>query len=206
MGLLSDAKTLGGIGSILVLLTVAPSVGWILGIVGFVMILVAISRISQAVNDKKIYDNMLASVILAIGAIAVGALTVIGSVYKVLGMGSFVGPDFVLSSNITTGDWIGLIATAAGGIIAVWLILLVSAVFIRRSFNSIASKLNIKMFETVGLIYLIGAATAIIGVGFILLFVAEILLVVSFFEISAVEESKPRMQDSSAKSPEMQGV
>ena len=206
MALLSDAKTLGGIGSILVLLTVAPSVGWILGIVGFIMILVAISKISQAVNDKKIYDNMLASVILAIGAIAVGALTVIGSIYKVLGMGSFVGPDFVLSSNITTGDWIGLVATAAGGIIAVWLILLVSAVFIRRSFNSIASKLNIKMFETAGLVYLIGAATAIIGVGFILLFVAEILLVVSFFEINPVQETQPPIKVGSANAPEMRGV
>jgi uncharacterized membrane protein len=192
LSLLSDAKTLGGIGSILVLLTVAPNIGWIFGIAGFVMILVAISKISQAVNDKKIYDNMLKSVILAIGAIVVGTVTVIGSVYKVMGMGSFVGSDFVLSPNITTGDWIGLAVAAAGGLIAVWAILVASAVFIRRSFNSMASKLNVKMFETAALIYLIGAATAIVGIGFLLLFVAEILLIVSFFSIQEQQQRVPQ--------------
>ena len=40
------------------------------------------------------------------------------------------------------------------------------------------------MFETAGLLYLIGAATAIIGIGFVLILVAEILLAVSFFSIS----------------------
>jgi uncharacterized membrane protein len=188
MSSLADAKTLGGIGSILVLLTVAPSVGWILGIVGFVMILVAISKISKVVNEKKIYNNMLTSVVLAISAIAVGTVTLIGAVYRVMGMGSFVGSSFVLSPNITTGDWIGLAAAAAGGLVAVWAILVASAVFLRRSFNSIASKLNVKMFETAGLLYLIGAATAIIGIGFLLLFVAEILLAVSFFSIQEQQQ------------------
>ena len=52
---------------------------------------------------KKFYNNMRTAVILAIGAIVVGTVTVIGAVYHVLGMGSFVGSKFVLASSIT--DW-----------------------------------------------------------------------------------------------------
>jgi uncharacterized membrane protein len=44
------------------------------------------------------------------------------------------------------------------------------------------------MFNTAGLVFLIGAATAIIGVGFLLILVAQILLVVAFFSI---KESTP---------------
>jgi uncharacterized membrane protein len=184
MSLLSDAKTLGGVGSILVLLTAAPSVGWVLGIVGFVMILFAISKVSQVVSERRIYTNMLTSVILAIAAVAVGTVTIIGTVFRVLGMGTFVGPNFVLSPNLQVGDWLGLAAAVIGGLLAVWVLLVASAVFLRRSFSTIASKLNIHMFETAGLLYLIGAATTIIGIGFLILFVAEILLAVSFFSIS----------------------
>ncbi|MDA4129799.1 MAG: DUF996 domain-containing protein [Thaumarchaeota archaeon] len=180
---LSDAKVLGGIGSLLVLLTAIPNVGWLLGIAGFIMILVAINKISQAVNDRKIYGEMRTAVLLGIGAIAVGAVTVAGAVYHLLGMGSFVGTKFVLASTVTTGEWVGLAATIVVGLLAIWALALTSAVFVRRTYNTIASKLNVKMFETAGLLFLIGAATAILGVGFILILVAEILLAVSFFSI-----------------------
>ena len=180
---LSEAKSLGAVGSILVLLTAVPSVGWILGIIGFVMTLVAIKQISEAVNDRKIYGNMITSVILAIGAIAVGTAAVIGTVLRVMGMGSFVGPDFIPGPNIGVGDWIGLGVAIFAGLVVVWGLLIASAVFLRRSYNAIAARLNVKMFETAALLYLIGAVTAIIGVGFLLLFVADILLAVAFLSI-----------------------
>lgn len=184
MATLSQGKTLGGVGAILVLFTAVPSVGWVLGIAGFVMILMAVNYISQAVGDHKIYSNMIVSVLLAIGAIAVGTVTVIGTVFRVLGMGTFVGPNFVLNPNIAVGDWLGLAGAVIAGLAVVWAILIASAVFFRRSLNSISHKVNVKMFETTGLLYLIGAATAIIAVGFLLILVAEILLAVSFFSIN----------------------
>lgn len=183
MATLSQGKTLGGVGAILVLFTAIPSVGWILGIAGFVMILMAVNYISQAVSDRKIYNNMILSVLLAIGAIGVGTVTVIGTVFHVLGMGTFVGSNFVLNPNIAVGNWLGLAGAVIAGLAVVWALLIASAVFFRRSLNSISQRVNVKMFETTGLLYLIGAATAIIAVGFLLILVAEILLAVSFFSI-----------------------
>jgi uncharacterized membrane protein len=183
MSQLTDAKTLGGVGSILVVLAAVPNIGWVLGIAGFIMILVAINKISQVVKENKIYSNMLTAVILSVIAIAIGSFTVIGAAIHVLGMGSFVGTRFVFAPGISTAEWLGLVAGIVGGLLAVWAFLIASALFVRRSYNLVASKLNVKMFETAGLLYLIGAATAIIGIGFILLIVAEVLLAVAFFSI-----------------------
>ena len=82
-----------------------------------------------------------------------------------------------------TGDWIGLIGSVLVGLAVVWVMLLVSAVYVRRSYGAIASKLNVGMFGTAGMLYLVGAATTIVLVGFLLLFIAQILVVVAFFSL-----------------------
>ena len=180
---LTDAKVLGGIGALLVLLAAVPDVGLLLGISGLVLILLAIRKISQTVNDRSIYTNMRNAVLLGIGAIAVASITVAGAIYNVLGMGSFAGARFAFSPSIPVQQFFGLALIVVAGLVSIWVILLVSAVFVRRSYNSVATKLNVDMFKTAGLLYLIGAATAIIGVGFLIIFVSEILLAIAFFSI-----------------------
>lgn len=183
MASLSRAKGLGEAGSILVLLTAVPSVGWLLGIVGFILMLVAIKEISEIVSMRAIYNNMLLAVGLAIAGIVVGALVVVGSVLRFVGLNSLdLGPNFN-PSTVPTGDWIALAGSVLIGLAAVWLLLTVSAVYVRRSYGGIASKLGVSMFETAGLVYLIGAATTIILIGFVIILVAQILLVVAFFSI-----------------------
>jgi uncharacterized membrane protein len=183
MATLSQAKTLGSVGSILVLLTAVPSVGALLGILGFILILVAIKNISDVVADRSIFNNMLVAVGLAIAGIVVGALVVVGIVLRFVGLNNLnLGPNFN-ASTVPAGDWVGLIGSILLGLAVVWVILLVSAVYVRRSYGEIASKLKVGMFGTAGLLYLIGAATTIILVGFFLLFVSQILLIVAFFSI-----------------------
>jgi uncharacterized membrane protein len=194
MSSLSNAKLLGGIGSILVLLTAVPNVGWLFGIAGLVMILLAIRDISRVVGEKNIFSNMRNAIVLTVGAIAVGTVTVIGTIYRVLSLGSFEGTRFVLASNITPSEWFSLAIIAIGGLLAVWGLLVGSAFFVRRSLGLVGSKLNVKRFETAGLLYLIGAATAVIGVGFVIIFVAEIMLAISFFSIEENQSAPPQMQ------------
>src|SRR5208282_5389529 len=92
---LASVKTIGAIGSILVLLTAVPTAGSLLGIIGFIMILIAIKDISDIVADKSIFSNMLVAVGLAIVAIVVGALVVVGSVLRFVGLKALsVGPRF----------------------------------------------------------------------------------------------------------------
>ncbi len=193
---LSQAKSLGIVGSIFVLLTAVPSVGALLGIIGFVLMLVAIRDISRIVSDKSIFSNMLVAVGLAIAGIVVGALVVVGSVLRFVGLNSLsMGPNFN-PSTVPTGDWVGLMGSVILGLAVVWVMLLVSAVYVRRTYRSMSTKLSVGMFETAGLMYLIGAATTIILVGFLLLLVAQILVVVAFFSI---QENAPTL---GAKAPQ----
>jgi uncharacterized membrane protein len=182
---------LGVVGSILVLLTAVPSVGGVFGVIGFILILIAIKYISDIVADKSIFNNMLVAVVLAIAGIVTGTLVVLGSFFRFMGLNgmtfSSLGPSFN-PSTVPAGDWFGLIASVIVGLAAVWVMLLASAVYVRRSYSEIATKLNVPMFGTAGLVYLIGAATTIVLVGFAILFVAEILLAVAFFSIE--EEKK----------------
>jgi uncharacterized membrane protein len=217
---LSDTKILGGLGALLILFTAVPNVGWLLGIAGLVMVLLAIRNISRAVDDTGIYDNMRNAVILGIGAIAVAGITIAGAIYRLLGMGLLAGFAFpsvlphkelvsfprilpllarsAFPSVLPPGAYFGVALVAIGGLVATWAILLASSVFVRRSLSSMASKLNVGMFKTAGLFYLIGAATAIIGVGFILLFVAEILLAIAFF---SMPDQKERLLANQTISP-----
>jgi uncharacterized membrane protein len=183
MASLSRAKILGEISSIMVVLTVVPSIGTILAIVGFILMLVSIKEISDIVTDRSIFNNMLLAVGLAIAGIVLGVLVVVGSVLRFIGLRSLsMGPNFNTSS-IPTGDLIAFIGTVVIGLAVVWVMLLASGIFVRRSYGSIASRLNVNMFATAGLVYVIGAATTIVLVGFFILFVAQVLVIVSFFLI-----------------------
>ncbi|NIN52834.1 MAG: DUF996 domain-containing protein [Nitrososphaeria archaeon] len=185
MATLAQAKTLGGIGSILVVLSFIPYAGPVLGIVGFVLTLIAVKYISDSIDDKSIFNNMIVAVILGIIGLAIGALVVFASIFRFIGLGFLsgeFGPSFQ-PSELPPGDIIGFIAALAIGLVLFWIFFLISAIFLRRSYNSIAARLNVGMFRTAALIYLIGAALAIILVGFILIFVAEILQIVAFFSI-----------------------
>jgi len=179
---LSQAKILGEIGSILVVLTAIPRVGSLLGIAGFILILIAVKEISDHVADGSIFNNMLISVGAAIVGIAVAAILLIGSVatFFINSGITFPNPDF---TSIPAGQWVGLIVPILGALAVVWVALIISAVFVRRSYSSIASKLGVDMFRTAGLVYLIGAATSIVFVGFFIIFVAQVLLIVAFFSI-----------------------
>jgi uncharacterized membrane protein len=184
MSSLTNAKTLGGIGAILVLLTVAPSVGWILGIAGFVMILVAVNYISDELKEKKIVNNMITSVILSIAGVLVASLLVLSAVLAAFSHGYFgTSYPFTPSASVTTAQWITFGTEIGVGLFVGWILFLVSAVYLRRSYNAIGSKLDTHTFNTAGLLYLIGAATTVIGVGFLILFVAEIVTAVAFFSI-----------------------
>lgn len=197
MTAISEAKAMGGIGAMLVILTVIPQFGWIVGVIGFVLILIATSQISRYVNDRAIFSDMLYSVILSIVAIIVVGIAVVVAFFRVLGLGTFTGQGFAMNPNVTQGDYIALFITLIPALVAVWVLLILSAVFLRRSLTSMGDRLGVGLFGTTGMFYLIGAFTVILAVGFLLIFIAEILLAISFFsineqEITAGGHSQPR--------------
>ncbi len=191
----SDIRLLGGIGSILVILTVAPTVGWLIGIVGFILVLIAINRISTLTGDRKIFNSFLIAIILAIAAIIVGGLAIVGGIYALAGMGQFQGNTFVPNPNVTPGDWAGFALRIVPALIAIWVLMLVSAVYIRGGLSRIGSRLNMGLFDTAAIIFLIGAIFTVVLIGFLLIFVAMVILAVAFFSIPDNLEPRGKAQE-----------
>jgi uncharacterized membrane protein len=77
----------------------------------------------------------------------------------------------------------GLFVNLAFTLLIVWIFFIASALFLRKSYNAIASRLNINMFEKSALLFLIGSVLTIILVGLVVIFVAEVLQTVAFFSI-----------------------
>jgi uncharacterized membrane protein len=175
---LSSARTLGELGSILQLV---PFVG----IVGYVVTLIAVRYISDELQDSSIFSNMLFAVITGIFGTAVGLLSVVGgAVFAVFtpGISGVAGVFTVLA--------------------IAWIVLIISAIFVRRAFDAMARKLNVGTFRTAGKLYLIGAALSIVVVGFVILFVAYAFQLVAFFGIREIIPQSPGgTTDTQSSSP-----
>ncbi|MFQ6011465.1 MAG: DUF996 domain-containing protein, partial [Nitrososphaerales archaeon] len=178
MSSLSQAKTLGIVGSVLLLLGVIPAAGGIVAIIGLILVLIAVKSISDVTLDKSIFTNMIISVVLAIAGLGIGFLGVMAAIFSTFGLsGSMPFPpsDITSPSQIPElSALVPLIVSVVFGLVLIWITLTISAYFMRKSYNSIADHLNVGRFKTVGLLYLVGAASTIIMVGFIIIFVATI--------------------------------
>ncbi len=171
---LSYAKIYGGFGAVLLLLdAVIPKVGNILSLVGLILLLLAVKNISEVVGDELIYKNFL---------IAFGAMF-LNSVVTIILKSGLVSPE-----SIKSGAVLGGIVT---GLIFLWVILLIGTFFLRKSYILIGEYTNVQMFKFAGTLYLIGVALLIIMVGAVVVFIAEIIQVISFFSLpQTVPEKK----------------
>jgi uncharacterized membrane protein len=174
---LGQAKTLGGVGSILIFIPFVSILGWIL-------VLIAIKEISDDLQDKSIFsDVLIAGVTGIIGALA-------GGVVAVLGVGSIAS----------------LGVSIVGGLVVAWIFLIISAIFLRKAYDKMSTRLGVKMFKTAATLYLVGAALAIVAIGFILLFIAEIIQAVSFFQIPEQIPGSASMSGGASPSTSAMGV
>jgi uncharacterized membrane protein len=187
---------MGGVGSILVLLSFVPYVGFILGLAGFVMVLLAVKQISDVVKDREIFNNVLMAVILQIVSSAISAFVVIGGILSTFMMaplgspfGGFVGPGM-----FGVGAALAILVPLILGLIVMWVILIISARFLRKGYEGIAAKTGTETFRSVGRWYYYGAWLAIILVGFVLILIAWILQIVAFFSLPESPPAQPTAQ------------
>ena len=180
-----------------------PGVGSILSIIGWILVLVAVDNIAGFVGDRSIFKDALVAGVVAIVGIAAGVLVILASVLRFArdnGLTLVSGPHSLRTLNATSfssGQVAGVGALLVGsvlGLVLLWIFFVVSAIFLRRSFAKIGSRLNVKMFATAALLYLVGAALTIVLVGFVVTFVADILMVIAFFSMpdDTMVEPPPR--------------
>ena len=183
---LSNIKTIGKVGALLTLLGgFIPFIGPIIGIVGFVLVLIAVKSISELVKDNDIFKNYLIDFILSIISIVMILVIMLIGFINVGGFSWLTSlQDINIQDLSTFWDFFGgIIEYAIMALIVGWILWVIGAIYLRRSYNSIAKHTNVSLFRTTGTVYLIGALTTIILIGFVILFVGRIIEVIAYFSL-----------------------
>ena len=159
---LESSKNLAGNGSLLLIFP-------IVSIVGIILLLIGMKGLSDYYKEPSIYQNALWGVIF--GIIALIAIAAAVPILAISGLFSFFAIGFGLLTLLLV-------------LVIVFVFYLIAAMYFRRAFNALAQKSGEHMFETAGLLLLIGAIlTIIFFIGLVLILVAWILATIAFFSI-----------------------
>lgn len=190
---IETSKNLSGVGAILLVIGMVGffAAGYIgiLCIIGIILLLIGIKGLADNYSDQGIFSNALYGFITTIvGGVAVVAVFVaaflmsLHTFFEDMADWSEIGPQLteVFSDPNFIFELIGLIIVALA---ILFIFAVIAAIFYRKSFNILATKSGVSLFGTAGLLLLIGAILTIILVGFVIIWVAFILLAVGFFSI-----------------------
>ncbi len=199
---LDSNKTLGGVGALL--MVIGPFLGsytGVLGLIGLILVMIALKGLSDHYTEGGIFNNALYGVVIAIiGGVISVAVIVMTAVDFLSAVGIDISTAWSDPTVFSSINWEELvtwdilwphIAAIIGTLVALFVFVVVAAIFLRRSLTTLSEKTGVGLFGTTGLLMLIGAILTIIGVGFILLWVALIPLTVAFFSIKTQPTQPP---------------
>jgi uncharacterized membrane protein len=176
------SKTLAMEGSILTLLGLVPTVGWVLGIIGVILLLRSLKEFANFYQDNAIYQNALTGVKYYI--VALITLAIAGTGFIV----GFALNDF--PTRIGVGNAVG-IAVGIAFLIVTFVFYVLAAMHLKKTFNTLAQKTGEHSFETAGTLLWVGSILTIIGVGVLLIFVAWIFAIIGFFTMKSPQQQQP---------------
>jgi uncharacterized membrane protein len=206
---LESSKTLGGVGAILILVgTLVTSYSYgVITLVGAILVLIALNGLANYYKERSIFSNAIYSLVAGIVGVVAAGVTVLYIIFDTTILTGFLeklypnwnGSWSTLSSaisgrtpqtaNITTGDVASIVGAIFLVLVILWVLAIVAAFFARRSLKTLSTKTNVGLFSTGGLLLLIGAfLTIVFGLGFILMWVAALLIAIAFFQIKLEAE------------------
>jgi len=203
---LDSSKNLGGVGAILLVVGTVGVIGsgfvGILALVGIILVLIAMNGLAGYYKEGGIFNNALYGFItIIVGGVAFVATLVVSVLMAIATLPfDWTNPaewSTMLQDFMDFGALLGLIASIIVAFIVAFVFVIVSAIFYRKSFNLLATKSGVNMFGIAGLLLLIGAVLTIILVGFVLMWIAFILLAVGFFSIKTPTTEQPPTTPSS---------
>ncbi len=172
------SKTLAGEGAILLLLGLVPTVGWVLGIVGIVLLLKATKELSYYYQDDSIYQNSLTGLKYYIVGLIAAAVAIAVGIVLFAATGLLSGAPFA----VVAGNIGGIVAILVGLVLA-FVFYILAASHLRRVFDTLAVKTGESSFSTAGTLFYIGAILTIIGVGLLLILISWIYATIGFFSM-----------------------
>jgi uncharacterized membrane protein len=192
---LESDKTLGGVGALLVVIGFLGVFAYgyvaILALIGIIITLIALKGMADHYGEAGIFNNALYGVItLIVGVVAFIATLIVVVLMLISGL-DWTDPAAIQAYFMDFSHIGNIIGAAIGALVVLFVFTIVSAIFFRKSLTSLSTKSGEKIFETAGLVWLIGAVLTIVFVGLIIIGIAWILIAVGFFSIKTTPAQPP---------------
>ncbi len=143
-------------------------------------------------GGTEIFRSMIAAVIFPFAARVAASVVVTATVLNAFQNDYFTGMDpLTPAPGVTRARWLAFALIMAIGLVAAWILFMMSAVYLRRSYNAAGEGLDVHTFHTEGLLYFIVAAFSIVMVGFVIPPVAQIVTAAAHFPIHESMPEKP---------------
>jgi uncharacterized membrane protein len=205
---LESSKTLGGVGAILILVgTLATSYSYgVITLVGVILVFIALNGLANFYKERSIFSYAIYSLVAGIVGVVASVAAILYIIFDTKTftnlleklypnwngnwstIGSAISGHTAQTANITTGDITSIIGAVFLVLVILWVFAIVAAFFARRSLKTLSTKTSVGLFSTGGLLLLIGAFLTIIGIGFILMWIAALLIAIAFFQIKPQSE------------------
>ncbi|WP_232473415.1 DUF996 domain-containing protein [Thermococcus thioreducens] len=195
----SSEKNLGLWGSIIGLVgAFVPYLGSVLALVGFILVLVALKGIGDKVKDDRPFKYYLLAFISAIGVVVIFAIVVFTSLFAFSGFGVIEETH----SLVTTPEGETVVMpphevqhssptfVIAGVFLFFLVVMIVVAYFEMKTWGAMYEITGTKEFNDASTWYKWGAITAIILVGFLLMFIGRIFVILGFSNMPKELEQK----------------
>ena len=164
----------------------------VLNLIGIILVLIGMKGLADFYGEREIFNNALYGFIFGIIGVVVAIALFVMAFLSGISWGMFMVPEMSF-------PW-----TAIGAVILGWIVLvifvIIEAIFYRKAFSLLSEKSGEKMFETAGLVLLIGAILTIIVIGVLIMLIAWILAAIAFFSIkppTITEQTQPPTSTSS---------
>jgi len=161
------SRILSAVGAILL---AVGSFASALAIVGVILLLVGLRGLADAYGEGAIFKNALYGLIFEVAAAGAFFFMFFGAILS----GLMRGLTFSL---------IRLLAGLGAALAAATILSAVGAYFYRKSFSALSARSGERLFETSGLLLLIGAVLTIILVGRLISLVAWVIAAIAFFSL-----------------------
>lgn len=192
------SKNLGGVGAILlfigfILPAATGGFGLLLSLVGLILVLTGLKGFADYYNEAGIFNNFLYGTLAGIVGVVVAGIAFVFAVFAMLedllyiifptwdgNLSSLAG----LTPDISTIDLFSLFRFFTPFLVILVILFftaIIVAIFMRKSLNSLSAKASVGLFGTTGLLLLIGAVLTIAIIGFILIWIAMLILAIAFF-------------------------
>lgn len=195
---LDSSKNLGGIGAILMFIGLIPRVPYlgIIALVGLILVLVALHGFANYYKESGIFNNSIYGVVTGIVGIVIAGVAIVylilytsiitNFLHKIYpgwnGNWSTLSGLTPTTSNITRSDILPILGPILLVLVILWIFAIIAAFFARRSLKTLSAKTSVGLFSTAALLLLIGAFLTIVLIGFLLMWIAVLVIAIAFFQ------------------------